>query len=273
MSASVRAIGWKAHAALVRNPGARAGDLPRFGDSAYRLADGEPIWIGTGDVAMHPRAVVFETHSAAIGPLRLATIEPWRAPRLQLDTSSSRRLREGCAALALGALGCDDPPPGFATLLAGRPPAFPLDRAVPYVRLLARAIDRDEAHLAYAAALPLLGLGPGLTPSGDDFVGAALFARRLFGMDGAWTAATLRLIDMASTRTHAIGAALFRDLAEGHSFAPLHRLAECLAAGEPAQAAARDLTAIGHSSGFDMLAGFITGAIGTAALPDFRVDK
>ena len=87
-------------------------------------------------------------------------------------------------------------------------------------------------------------------------------------MDAQWTFLTRRLIDAAQTRTHAIGAALFRDLAEGRSFGALHRLVECLAARVLALPAARDLTAIGHSSGWDMLAGFVVGVAGTAALPD-----
>lgn len=78
-------------------------------------------------------------------------------------------------------------------------------------------------------------------------------------MDAEWTWA-------AQTRTHAIGAALFRDLAEGQSFVSLHRLAALLAAHEPALTAARDLVTIGHSSGWDMLAGFVSGGAGSAAL-------
>jgi hypothetical protein len=155
-------------------------------------------------------------------------------------------------------------------LLAGQGPAFPLDRAVRDVSALAQAIDRNDAHTACAAALPLLGLGPGFTPSGDDFVGAALFARRLLGMDTAWATAVQRLIDAAQTRTHAIGATLFGDLAEAQSFAPLHRLADALAARESPLPAAHELVAIGHSSGWDMLTGFVVGVAGSAVLQRCR---
>jgi hypothetical protein len=58
---------------------------------------------------------------------------------------------------------------------------------------------------------------------------------------------------------------LFRDLAAGQSFAPLHRLAAILAAEasqKQAIDAARALVAIGHSSGWDMLTGFIIGVTG-----------
>ena len=154
-------------------------------------------------------------------------------------------------------------------MLAGRAPDFPLDRAASRLRKLAQSFRDADVESVYGAALPLLGLGPGLTPSGDDVVGAALFVRRsLADSDAdakAWRDVAGRLIDAAQPRTHAIGAALFRDLAVGQSFAPLHRLAAVLAADagqEQAIDAARALAAIGHSSGWDMLAGFIIGVTG-----------
>jgi hypothetical protein len=214
---------------------------------------------------MHPRTVVFDAPMVSTDRLCVPAIAPWRIAPLRLDDDEKRALRDGGAALAAGVRNIGVAR-GFATLLAGQRPLFPLDRAIPQVWKLATAIDRDDAQLACAAALPLLGLGPGLTPSGDDLVGAALFARRLLGMDAEWTSAAQRLIDAAPTRTHAISAALFRDLAEGQTFASLHRLAAVLAAREPALAAACELTGIGHSSGWDMLAGFIIGVSGSAGL-------
>jgi hypothetical protein len=154
-------------------------------------------------------------------------------------------------------------------MLAGRSPAFPLAAAAPRVHRLARALRDADAGAVYAAALPLLGLGAGLTPSGDDLVGAALFARRASAgaqADAdAWNDLALRLADAARTRSHAIGAALFRDLAAGESFGPLHELALSLRAGAGRDAvlgAARAVVAIGHSSGWEMLAGFILGITG-----------
>ncbi len=67
-----------------------------------------------------------------------------------------------------------------------------------------------------------------------------------------WSAATLS------------AQALFADLARGRSFAPLHAVAGALARGEHDAAfpAARTLAAVGHSSGWDMLAGLIIGVMG-----------
>ena len=268
MIAEIRGIGWKAHAALARSAG-RWTNLPGFAGSAFRLAGGEPIFLGSGNVAMHPRAVVFHPHIPLHDRLCVQGIVPWRSAPLALDGDEKWVLHAGCVALAAGVRDIGVPQ-GLAVLLTGHEPAFPLDHAIGHVKSLASAIDDDDAHLAQAAALPLLGLGPGLTPSGDDFVGAALFARRLVGMDAQWVLLARRLVAAAQTRTHAIGAALFRDLAEGRSFSALHRLVECLVARDLALPTARDLTTIGHSSGWDMLAGFLIGVAGTAALPDCR---
>jgi hypothetical protein len=264
MTAATCSIGWKAHAALVRTAG-RSTALPGLAGSAYRLAGDEPIWIGAGDAAMHPRAVVFSPCADRDQRLCMHEIAPWRLAPLELDRDAARALRDGCVELAAG-IGHLGVARGIAAVLAGRRPAFPLDRVAPQVMALARALDRDDANAGCAAALPLLGLGPGFTPSGDDFVGAILYARRLFGMNAEWAAAAQCLIDAARTRTHALGAALFRDLAEGQSFASLQRLVAKLAANEPAQDSARDVTAIGHSSGWDMLAGLIVGATGTTVM-------
>jgi hypothetical protein len=74
----------------------------------------------------------------------------------------------------------------------------------------------------------------------------------------------------AATRlTHPIGAALLGDLLDGEGWAPLHDLARALAHEDDATAldAARRLTQLGHSSGWDLLAGFMAGARGLTA-PD-----
>ena len=149
-------------------------------------------------------------------------------------------------------------------LLAARPLRFPLDLALARLRALAASVAEDNATAFESAALPLLGLGLGLTPSGDDFVGACLFARRLrgdFASSPSWQDAATNLTRAAAVRSNSISAALFGDLACGAAYAPLHELAAALRCSDAALlAAARALTAIGHSSGWDMLTGFMLGA-------------
>ncbi|MGH7001793.1 MAG: DUF2877 domain-containing protein, partial [Stellaceae bacterium] len=178
-----------------------------------------------------------------------------------------RRLRADIVAIS--------PPKGFGALLQGKAPDFPLDLGGAHALAIFEAFRRGDQQAVHDASLPLLGFGPGLTPSGDDFIGAALFGRRLLALDrrsaAAWSDVARRLSAAAEDRSHRISAALFADLAEGQSFAALHCLANALAVAAPRTemlAAACDLVAIGHSSGWDMLTGFIAGiASGDAGHP------
>lgn len=271
---TVRAIGFKAHEALQRSDG-RLAALAEFPRAPYARAGSEIVWIGAGDVAMHPRAVVLHDHHPGVtGACVLANaVSPWRPTPLSIGVERAVTLREGCARLHRDLQRIGEPR-GLALLLAGRTPPFPLGASAPQVDALARAFRDADADAVHAAALPLLGLGPGLTPSGDDLVGAALFGRRAIvpsrEAGRAWHDLALRLVDAARSRSHVIGAALFQDLVDGASFGPLHDLAAALGRGaddEESLAAARALTAIGHSSGWDMLAGFIIGISGALSPP------
>jgi hypothetical protein len=111
----------------------------------------------------------------------------------------------------------------------GQALSFPLD-AGGAVRAVADACARDAAADAAAAGEPLIGLGPGLTPSGDDFVGGVLFARRALAPgDAAWSRAATSLVERARTRSHPVSAALVTDLARGEGHEPLHDLMDTLA--------------------------------------------
>lgn len=268
------AIGHMAHAALVAS-GGRLDDGGGFAASSYARAGGEILWIGHGNVPMHPRVAVLARPARLSSTDRLAVgaLTAWRPPRVPVGKTTAIALRSGCALLA-GNLPRLPKPKGLATLLVGDEPAFPLDRAREKVRALALALAAGDCASARTAALPLLGLGPGLTPSGDDLVGGAWFAQRMKaasaqqGKQAAEVGA--QLIADARQRSHPIAAALFADCVIGATFAPLHRLARAMAtqsgAGELI-AAASSVVAIGHSSGWDMLAGFMIGIAGVAVLP------
>jgi uncharacterized protein DUF2877 len=270
---NVRAIGHAAHAALVASGGRIDADTSEVG--SYARASGEVVWIGHGNVIMHPRAVVL-AHPARVHAhdcLDITTLTPWRPPPMPLADHLRGILRAGCAALARNLVRLP-PPAGLAALLVAQTPQFPLDRAEPLVRAFALALDHDDAASIVATGLPLLGLGPGLTPSGDDLVGGALFARRLLAATArerdAETALATNLIDAARERTHPVAVALFADLATAQTFAPLHRLAHAMAVRAGADVlvdAAHALVVVGRSSGFEMLAGFMLGVAGAAMLP------
>ena len=235
---------------------------PRFPDAPYYDAAGEIVWVGSRLPAMHPRAVVTAAPVARGEVARFAALprEAW-SPRLpepsRTIVESTRRLAARIA--ALGA------PRGFGALLTGATPAFPLDLAVPRVRALAAAYHEDDHEAVRHASRALLGLGGGLTPSGDDLVGGALFGRLIVAPDPSpWRKVGAELAIEAQRASHAISAALLADLAAGASFAPLHATVEALARGDEALGldAAGVLAALGHSSGWDMLAGLVVGVTG-----------
>lgn len=101
----------------------------------------------------------------------------------------------------------------------------------------------------------VVGLGPGLTPLGDDLLGGALFALRAV-WDGSWRPVE-GLVAWAQGRTSRLSACLVSDLSQGHGPEPLHRLGEALSAGrgDAAQAAAWELVGLGHSTGRALLGG------------------
>lgn len=260
---SVVAIGARARAALAAS-GGLARPLAAFPDAPYFDAGGEIVWIGSRLPARHPRAVLTAAPVARGEPAAFDALpEADRDRGLPADADAGL-VAASCARLvaSIGALGA---PRGFGALLAAQSPAFPLDLAVNRVHALAAAHRAGDPEAVLRASRALLGFGTGLTPSGDDLAGAALFGRRLVSRDPRWPAIGARLAREARTASHAISAALFADLVEGRSFESLHELADALAGGddEAALEAARALVALGHSSGWDMLAGMAVGVGGT----------
>lgn len=120
----------------------------------------------------------------------------------------------------------------------------------------------------YSAAAGLIGLGPGLTPAGDDFLGGLLFAVEQVGRAHPGRVRrqpALRKAFLQRTRsaTNAISYAILCDLAHGHGPEPMHTLLwSLLHEGEAPTiglSAARAITHIGHTSGWDLLAGALCG--------------
>ena len=266
-AATTRAIALGATAArALAGAGGRARVLARPGGAAFLTAADEIVWLGPASAPLHPRAVLVacipDVEIGAGLDIDIAGVTPWRPATETLDAAALRAAWRDLAAV-LPALGT---PAGFGARLAGVPLAFPLDRADADARALSAACARDDATASLPPALALLGLGAGLTPSGDDFVGGALFARRLLADAGAadagaWRGVAATVRAAAETRTHPISAALLGDLARGESHAPLHELVAALAAGDVPRGldAAARLVRLGHSSGWDILAGAAAG--------------
>jgi hypothetical protein len=270
---NVLAIGRKARAALEASGGV-ARPLAAFPDAPYYEAAGEIVWVGSKLPARHPRAVLTAHPVARSAVVSFGTLpaESWsRAMPARVEPA----VVAGACRRLVRAIVRVGPPRGFGALLTGSLPGFPLDLAAPRVRALAAAYGADDQQTVYAASRALLGLGTGLTPSGDDLVGAALFGRMLVDRNDRWRVIGARLAADAHTASHAISAALLADLVAGETFEPLHALADALVADDAATAleAARTLVALGHSSGWDMLTGFAIGVYDEAACATKRRER
>jgi hypothetical protein len=120
-----------------------------------------------------------------------------------------------------------------------------------------RSVDRGDLAGAVDA---LAGLGPGLTPAGDDALAGILLV-----LGAHDRAAAVAAADRA--RTNDISRAFLAWAARGHSIEPVHRL---LAAGDDAgtaSAALADLLRFGHSSGADLAFGLRRGLRALIAAP------
>ena len=162
-----------------------------------------------------------------LGPLTVEVARWWapRRPRAGLDRAAVRALRA-----ALG----DHPPP------------------VP--------VSPDPTDLA-----AMVGLGPGLTPAGDD-----VLAGLLVGLhhDATRRDAVIERVLPHLPRTTALSAALLRHAMLGHGVPALLDVADLIAAGAPVDripSAVERLTDVGHSSGTALAWGLLLAAEDRAA--------
>lgn len=103
----------------------------------------------------------------------------------------------------------------------------------------------------------LVGLGPGLTPSGDDFLGGAIIAAHALNRPDI-AAALFAALDLS--RTSRISAAHLSAAGEGAASAPLHDLLNDVLCGivDGLPLRLSGLRRMGQSSGWDAFAGCST---------------
>lgn len=143
----------------------------------------------------------------------------------------------------------------------------PLGRiALPLLRLLVQASREQDLTNVEKAARGLAGLGPGLTPSGDDtlggFIGVMVLAGSQTGMDAATSKRLVEAIaEAARPRTTLLSATLLAHAAHGEMAEQVGDLLMALPQEEDTavlQAAERVL-AYGACSGGDTLLGLLLG--------------
>jgi hypothetical protein len=145
------------------------------------------------------------------------------------------------------------------------PEGHPIDAGILEQVSRKSALLSDPLRLRWAEAttttdLPQLcrvlgGLGPGLTPSGDDALAGILLAARL-----RWPEAEAYLVGLATqVDTHEIARAFLIWAARGQSIEPVHRLLHEGTASLGGAEAAAALLAVGHTSGADLALGLHLG--------------
>ncbi|MCK2217415.1 DUF2877 domain-containing protein [Actinomadura sp. ATCC 31491] len=209
-----------------------AGALPR-------VEVGEDAWVGERGVDL--------------GPLSLR-VRRWWDPAPPLGRVDPAGL-EGAAGVLAAPAG---PAPGLAGNGA--------------VAALAAACGRGWLLGMATAAEELVGLGPGLTPSGDDVLAGLLVTLRHLGTaTGAgravwlagWLAATVTFD--ARSRTTPLSAALLHCAARGEACPEVIAVLRGVAGRQPLGPALRRLRRLGHTSGADLAQGV---AIGVDAVLD-----
>lgn len=164
------------------------------------------------------------------------------------------------------------PPLGEVDPAALPPPSVLAGRGSPglvgndAVELLAASCASGWLLGVVTAAERLVGLGPGLTPSGDDVLaglmvtlrhlGAATGSARAVDLAG-WLGATATFD--ARTRTTPISATLLHCAARGEACPEVLAVLRALAGRQPLEPALRRLCELGHTSGADLAQGIAIG--------------
>jgi len=131
-----------------------------------------------------------------------------------------------------------------------------LRHAQPALQAFDRWLDSASAPVP-GAVHALIGLGPGLTPSGDDYLSGALVALRAIGKGESADQLWQSLRGVAGERTHPISRAHLAAAAAGEANEALHVCLGQLLGNDdaPWEGALARLDAVGHCSGWDGLAG------------------
>jgi hypothetical protein len=115
------------------------------------------------------------------------------------------------------------------------------------------------------AATALLGLGHGLTPSGDDVLSGAVIMLHALGRTTAAAALAEATRSHMRARTSSLSCAFLEAACDGEPNAAVHGAIEALMSGSAPHEVIKPLAALGHASGFDILAGILIAAESSAS--------
>ncbi|REE99620.1 DUF2877 domain-containing protein [Thermomonospora umbrina] len=199
------------------------------------IREGDEAWVGEGHVE--------------VGALRIR-VRRWWDPSPALGDLTLARLADGVAELEAACAGSRFGLPGH-----------------PDPQLLAARCAAGDLAGSVEAAERIVGLGPGLTPTGDDVLAGLLVALRTVGAAVADGRTALWLADWlgaavtadAETRTTTLAATLLHCADAGQAGAEAAAVLRGVAGHDPVGPAARRLLAAGHTSGADIAFGLLAG--------------
>ena len=206
---------------------------------------------------------------AGFGVIALLTRDAVRVPcGVQLPSSSgefpldrlSGPVRVGGGALRIGTAEIT-----VGRLVSVSVPRLPAPRRVRLDRIELSGIDVDlDVDVDVAEPARLLGLGGGLTPSGDDVLAGYLAGAAAYGL--AVDELRAFVCAEAPRRTTTLSAALLRHAAAGEAIPQVCRLLLALDDGMGTDDALAGLLRVGHTSGAALAAG-VLGAARAASAP------
>ncbi len=262
-----------------------------FDRSVYCLMDGDYICVGVDSLGMCPLNVVtsvpegsawssFGFHTGMpvkvdweymrIGndfSLKLNGAPVWRPP-LPADLDYEK-VENGLAALGEEAAG-RIPMDGLGRLMD--PVLSENSLADNYLEYAAKALKVLQDWLKMVLRDPLgnldpdihawqglLGLGPGLTPSGDDLTGGVMLALHRLGQMSVLRSLSNAVVPMLDEKTNPISAAHLKAAMEGMGSEAVHQAMNTILAGDRTglPEALDRVEKVGHTSGWDALVGVV----------------
>jgi hypothetical protein len=225
---------------ILTNDAAR---LP-LGCALFRRANGRPL------VSL-PVGAPAEVGAGriAVGDL-VVSAAAWWDPRPRLPRPRPALLPEGVRQLRTALYGEGVPHSAFT--LPGMPtgPGGPL-------AALRGAVRRSDLDAALRTAVRLVGLGPGLTPAGDDVMAGTMAGLVLLGHPAAGRFA-MGVLGLAAGRTTELSRALLRHAAAGQVSGEYAAVLQGLVGERPLAPAIAGLLATGSTSGRALALGLCT---------------
>ena len=212
----------------------------------------QKVWLSGTTVSVANR-IQFHLENAAIW-------QPPLPPRFCFDD-----LATGLKQLSTSAL--QRSPGGLGAMLVGLSmlPDWPNVRNDPLLRTAQRPIREIAEWLPGALAheneppprsiLGLIGLGPGLTPSGDDFICGLMIALHYLGFADAAGKISAAVLPIAFRETNLVSSQFLRCAASGHASSALFDVLDAILTCRGLEEKLNVVHAIGHTSGWDSLAG------------------